>query len=155
MDDFELRCRKVFGLVAFTSNRHLVDHMRRIGPGIGIDLETALIWGITAHMNVARSIRPGAPPSEVMSADGEFLGEKHPVRLADIVQVSGLPKETVRRKLEQLRSQGRLERDDNGLWVVRSAGVDEQTLAFTLDSVRRLLATARQIEAILSQVRLD
>ena len=155
MDDLERRFRKVFGVVAFTCNRHLIDHMRRIGPAVGLDMETALLWGLTAHMNVARSIRPGAPASEVMSAEGAFIGERHPVRMADIVQVSGMPKETVRRKLEKLRQLGKLEKTEDGRWVVVSSGIDERTFQFTLDTVRRLLATAKQVEALLAQVEPD
>lgn len=155
MDDFERRVHKAFGLVAFTCNRHLVDHMRRVSNDLGIDLDTAMLWGLTAHLNVAPSIRPGAPPGEVMNADGQFTGQRHPVRLADIAFVSGLPRETVRRKLAGLRAAGKLEKAADGGWTVTSSGVDEATFRFTVDSVRRLLATARQIEAILAQVDPD
>jgi hypothetical protein len=155
MDDFEQRVQKAFGLIAFTCNRHLVDHMRRVSNDLGIDLDTAMLWGLTAHLNVAPSIRPGAPPSEVMGAKGEFTGQRHPVKLADVAFVSGLPRETVRRKLELLRTAGKLEKTADGGWAVLSSGVDEATFQFTVDSVRRLLATARQIEAILAQVEPD
>lgn len=155
MDDFEQRVKKAFGLVAFTCNRHLIDHMRRVSNDLGIDLDTAMLWGLTAHLNVAPSIRPGAPPSEVMSVQGEFTGQRHPVKLADVAFVSGLPRETVRRKLELLRAAGKLEKTADGGWAVLSSGVDEATFNFTVDSIRRLLATARQIETILAQVEPD
>jgi DNA-binding transcriptional ArsR family regulator len=155
MDPFERRFRKSFPVVAFTCNRHIVDHMRRLANGLDMDMETALLWGVTAHMNMARSIRPGAPAHEVMSAEGEFTGTLHPMRITDIAQVSGLPKETVRRKLERLRESGKLERLADGRWQVCSAGVDETAYQFTLDTVRRLLDTARQIEALLAEVDVD
>lgn len=150
-DDFERRIRKAFPVVAFICNRHIVDHMRRLAPGIGLSMETAMLWGITAHMNIARSITPGAPPGDVMNAQGEFTGELHPVRLADIVQVAGLPKETVRRKLEELRALGKLDKVADGRWVVLASGVDDATYQFTLETARRLLTTAKQIEALLAQ----
>lgn len=150
-DDFELRFRKAFSVVAFVCNRHIVDHMRRIGPGIGLGMESAMLWGLVAHMNMARSITPGGPPGDVMDAQGEFTGELHPVRLADVMQVAGLPKETVRRKLEELRALGKLDKVADGRWVVLASGVDDATYRFTLETARRLLATAKQIEALLAQ----
>jgi DNA-binding IclR family transcriptional regulator len=84
-----------------------------------------------------------------------MLGEARPVRLADLVQVSGLPKETVRRKLQRLRERGKLERNEDGRWVVLRTGVDETTYEFTRESVKRLLQTARVIESILQHARPD
>ncbi|NMG69747.1 DeoR family transcriptional regulator [Parazoarcus communis] len=155
MDDFDQRFDKAFAMVAFAANRHLVDHMRRMIQELELDLESAMLWGMLAHLNVAHAIRPGAAPSELLSSDGFLLGEHHPVRLTDLVQVSGLPKETVRRKLDKLRQLGKVRRTDNGRWDVLRDGVDDQAYAFTRESVRRLLQTARVIEGILQHARPD
>lgn len=72
-----------------------------------------------------------------------------------LVQVSGLPKESVRRKLEKLHERGKLGHDDDGHWVALRTGVDETTYEFTRESVKRLLQTARVIEGILQRARLD
>lgn len=155
MKDFDRRFEKTFSMVAFAANRHLMEHMRRIGQGLGLDLETAMIWGVLAHMNGSRLFTPGAHPASVLNADGYVLGPLHPVRNTDIVQVSGLPKETVRRKLERLRLLGKVERLDDGRWQVLRQGVDAHTYEFTRETVKRLLQTARQIEAILGSVEPD
>lgn len=155
MEDFDKRFEKTFAMVAFASNRHLVDHMRRMINLLEIDAESAMLWGLVAHLSVAHAIHPGAKPADLLAPDGFLLGEANPVRLADLVQVSGLPKETVRRKLEKLRERGKLGRTDDGHWVALRTGVDETTYEFTRESVKRLLQTARVIEGILQHARLD
>ena len=47
-DDFDARFQRGFGLLAFSVNRHIVDHMRRINLELGMDLEMAQIWGTLA-----------------------------------------------------------------------------------------------------------
>jgi len=159
MDNFDARFKRAFGLIAFTANRHMVDHMRRLsiafGGDSGLDLDTTMIWGLVAHMNVARLLHPGAHPAEVMSASGTLQGELNSVRLSDVALVSGLPRETVRRKLETLRKAGRLAKTEDGGWIVQRSGIDEATYQFTLDTVKRLLTTAKQIETILAQCEVD
>ena len=153
-DEFDNRCLAAFPVVAFIANRHLIDHMRRISSAIDMDLESAMLWGLVAHMNVARSIVPGAPASAVMASDCKFGKELHPVRLSDVTLVSGLPRETVRRKLELLRKNGRLGKTDDGSWIVLENNIEEKTIQYTIDNIRRLVTTSKQIEAILAKVQL-
>ncbi|PTD95131.1 hypothetical protein [Pseudothauera lacus] len=155
MQDFDRRFDKAFSMVAFAANRHLIEHMRRVSQGLELDLETVMIWGILAHLNVARSITPGAAPADILDENGYLLGPKHPVRTIDIVQVAGLPKETVRRKLERLRDAGKAQRDADGRWQVCASGVDDSVIEFTRETVKRLLSTARTIEDMLRRVELD
>ncbi|ENO81992.1 MULTISPECIES: helix-turn-helix domain-containing protein [unclassified Thauera] len=155
MDDLDRRIDKAFTMVAFAANRHLVDHMRRMTTTLDMDLESAMLWGTLAHLNVAQAIRPGAPPTELLAPDGFLLGAHRPVRLTDLVQVTGLPKETVRRKLEKLRQRGKVRRTEDGLWDALREGIDERTHAFTRESVKRLLSTARIIEGMLQNSRPD
>ena len=155
MQDFDRRFDKAFSMVAFAANRHLIEHMRRVNQGLGLDLETVMIWGIVAHLNVARSITPGAAPPEILNERGYLLGPMHPVRTIDIAQVSGLPKETVRRKLDRLRAAGKVQRDEAGRWQICESGVDASVVEFTRETVKRLLSTARAIEDMLHRVELE
>ena len=155
MDDFDRRFEKSFSMVAFATNRHLVDHMRRLVQLLDMDVDSAMLWGLVAHLSVAHAMRPGALPSDLLAPDGFMLGEARPVRLADLVQVSGLPKETMRRKLEKLRERGKLTRSEDGRWIAPRSGVDEGSYEFTCESVKRLLQTARVIEGILQHARVD
>ena len=155
MDNVDQRFEKSFSMVAFATNRHLVDHMRRLVQLLDMDIDSAMLWGLVAHLSVAHAMHPGARPSDLLAPDGFMLGEARPVRLADLVQVSGLPKDTVRRKLEKLRELGKLARTEDGRWVAPRSGVDETAYEFTRESVKRLLQTARVIENILQHARLE
>lgn len=154
MDDFDARFDKAFSLVAFAVNRHLVDHMRRIGQELDTDLESVLIWGSLAHLNVAGLLHPGADPAAALGPDGMTNGTLKPIRLTDLAQVTGLPRETVRRKLMHLKERGKAEQTADGLWQATRSGVDAATHEFTRGSTRRLLHAAKEIEAILKAVRL-
>jgi hypothetical protein len=154
IDKFDERCFAAFPIVAFIANRHIIDHMRRLCQTLDMDLETVMLWGIVAHMNVAKLIVPGAPASEVLNSDGSFASELHSVRLSDITLVSGFPRETVRRKLELLRKKNRLCRNDDGSWVVCRSKHDVELVKFTVDNIRRLVNTAKEVEAVLAKVEL-
>jgi hypothetical protein len=64
------------------------------------------------------------------------------------VQISGIPKETVRRKLAMLESAGHVRQVTNG-WIIDREGVDVPLREFTRESVRRLLHTASTVNDIL------
>lgn len=151
--DFDLRYQRAFGLLAFTVNRHIVDHMRRICIELSMDPETAQIWGTLAHMNVLPNLPLGANPMELLDELGR---EKDlaltPIRLTELTQVTGLPRETVRRKLERLQTLNKCERTDDGKWVYCSAGVTELEVEFTRKTVLQFLKTAQALLTILDKV---
>jgi CRP-like cAMP-binding protein len=155
VSDFDQRFEKAFAMVAFAANRHLIDHMRRLTRELDVDLETVLIWGTLAHLNVSQAYVPGAPPHDLL-VDGRLPpGKLNPVRQADVAQVCGLPKETVRRKLGRLQGLGKVRRLDDGSWAIVPQAVDANIYEFTRETVRRLMQTADHIDGILRQVRLE
>lgn len=92
------------------------------------DLESLLIWGMLARA----SLSPPLPA--------------RPVRVRDLAQLTGIPRETVRRKLLGLQAAGRAERVVHG-WVAATAA-DEAALRRIADtSLDRLRATARELDA--------
>jgi DNA-binding transcriptional ArsR family regulator len=152
-DDFELRFQRAFGLLAFSANRHLIDHMRRIVIDLDMDPETALIWGTLAHMNNLPQLPLGADPMTVLNEIGMKKDTQiHPMRLAELAQITGLPRETVRRKLTQLQTLGKVERTETGKWIYLSAGVGEKEREFTRLTILKLLRTAQTLASILEQV---
>jgi DeoR/GlpR family transcriptional regulator of sugar metabolism len=74
------------------------------------------------------------------------------VRVRDLAQITGRPRETIRRKLERMEAAGRVKRVVNG-WVLDVAAVDPQMQALTMDGVRRLMKTAETITAVLDDTR--
>ena len=141
MADSEESFRRAFGLLAFAMNRHLAQHMRRVSRALDADLESVFVWATLAHMNAMNIALPGMDPLEAPTVGDAMLLALHPVRLTDVVQVTGLPRETVRRKLERLREQGRVERLPDGSWRFRTDAIGSD--AFRRDAapgVEQLLA---------------
>jgi DeoR/GlpR family transcriptional regulator of sugar metabolism len=64
------------------------------------------------------------------------------------VQITGRPRETIRRKLERLEAEGRLLRQADG-YTVALTSVDPQMQALGVDSVRRFMEASRVIGAAL------
>ncbi len=152
--DIDQQIDRAFGILAFTVNRHLIEHMRRIALELEMDFESAYLYGILAHMNVAPAIPLDSRPADVLDDAGRGKIGLVPVRLTDIAQVSGLPRETVRRKLETLQQKGKAERTPDGLWQFCRTGVDEHIHRFTKETILRFLKTADEMHATLDKLDL-
>ncbi|MCX7162248.1 MAG: hypothetical protein WCI19_11885 [Betaproteobacteria bacterium] len=148
--DFDQRFERAFGLAAYVSNRYIVSHMRRVMLELGIDLDSAFILGTLSQLNVAAQFPPGVDPLLRLDVSG-LVPDPHltPVRLADLSQITQLPRETVRRKLEKLRKLGKVERTAAGAWQLSDTNMDEATRAFTRETVLRLLAVAQDVNKVL------
>ena len=103
-----------FSLVAFVMNRFIIDHLLRSGRRLtGNDFEALVIWGVLAHQNVAHLMPPGSLPTAILTEKGRLAGAAEgmrPLRLRDIAQITGIPRETARRKLERLAAERYVER---------------------------------------------
>jgi hypothetical protein len=144
---------RAFGLLAFTMNRFIVDHMVRSARQFDNDTEAMVLFGVLAHLNAAHLMPPGAGPAELLDDRGSVPDAQpnlRPARLRDLVQVTGRPRETIRRKLERLEQQGRVKRVDGG-YVFDVASVDEPMRALTADALRRFVQTASVIESLLQR----
>ncbi|CAB1367556.1 hypothetical protein [Denitratisoma oestradiolicum] len=149
-DDFEQRFDQSFALVAFVANRFLVNQMRRVMVELGVDLECAFIYGTLGMLNVATEMPPGSAPSRVLDESGMLPENRiRPVRLSDLSQVAGLPRETIRRKLEKLRGLGKVERTADGAWQVCRIEADTAGRAFTRETVVRLLTASQEVNRVL------
>ena len=139
---------RAFGLVAFTMNRFIVDHVVRSARQFDNDIEMMMLFGMMSHLNVAHLMPPGSRPSQALDAQGyvpDSQPQLRPVRVRDLTLISGRPRETVRRKLEALLAQGRVLRVDGG-YVLNVASVDPQMHVLTLDGVKRFLDAARLMQ---------
>jgi hypothetical protein len=151
--EYQKRIQRSFGLLAFIVNRHLIDHMRRLALKLDMDFEATYLYGTLAHLNVLQVVSPTADPRAVLTEQGFAKAEPVPVRLADVVQVSGLPRETVRRKLEALQSRGKVTRTPEGLWCYDQQGIDEDIVQFTLETIERFLKTADEMRAVIDKAK--
>lgn len=153
---FDEKFQRSFGLLAFVANRFILNHMRRISIELDIDLETALIWGTLAHMNRLPYLEMNANPMQALNEIGMKISDEiEPLRLSDLVQILGLPRETVRRKLENLQKMRKVQRLEDGRWIHLSHTVGDIERQFTRESVINFLQTAESLRTILSQVDLE
>lgn len=153
--DFDRAFDGAFSLVAFVMNRHLIDHMLRVARELTLDdYEAMIIWGVLAHQNLAHLLPPGSVPSTVLNDRGRVdLADEglRPLRLRDVVQITRIPRETARRKLQLLADERWIERTPRG-WIVSGARFEPVLRDFSRDSVRRFLTAAEEIMRALRAV---
>lgn len=153
-EDFDQRFERAFGLLALITNRHVVDHMRRISIDLKMDTESVLIWGTLAQLNVLPSVSLDMDPMQALDECG--LGKNlvlEPIRLVTFAEITGLPRKTVRRKLEGLHAVDKAERTADGSWIYRSEGVGEFEREFTRNTVLQLLKTAQSLLRVLGKTK--
>ncbi|MEN9880131.1 MAG: hypothetical protein RIQ55_777 [Pseudomonadota bacterium] len=152
-DNFDEKFMAYFGKIAFTTNRFIIHHMRRMLTDMDLDAESAIVWGLLGQMNVAHYMHYSKGEIRQFDDDGNVTPrpEIKPVRLTDIIQVTGLPRETVRRKLKILEEKGRVMQTKNRHWMILETGVDTEAIEFTKTSTRLLLETARDVAHLLNQ----
>jgi hypothetical protein len=142
---------RAFGIVAYTMNRFIVDHMLRAARLFDNDTEALVLFGVLSHLNVAHLLPPGSRPSTTLDARGTVPDSQpslKPVRLRDLAQITGRPRETIRRKLERLEADGRVLRLADG-YVLNVASVGPDMRALTMDGARRLMETSVNVGAAL------
>lgn len=148
--EFNTKFESSFGSVAFTANRHLVEHMVRARRELDIDYDTLVIWAILAHLNVAHMLAPGHIPLsiETDNAMQDLKTGLRPLRLRDLEQIAGLPRETIRRKLNKLQVRGYILQTCDG-WIIDRNAIDPKMREFTRITVLRLLDAAKTIHTLL------
>lgn len=101
--------------------RPLVGHLHGVARQLtGGDFEALVLWCEVAHGSVAHLLAHDADASALLESLGRVTAQPalaKPVTLRDLIAVTGIPRETVRRKLERLAAQGHLRREAGG-WVV-------------------------------------
>jgi hypothetical protein len=118
-EDTPLEYLRAFSLIAFTMKRFVVDQVLRASRMFDNDIEAMVLFGTLSHLNVLPMRPPGTRPSTSLGPDGRAPNAQallRPVRLRDLVQITGRPRETVRRKLQGLEAQRRAVRVVRG-WI--------------------------------------
>ena len=142
---------RAFSLLAFAMNRFIVDHVIRSARLFGNDTEALILFGMLAHLNVVHLLPPGSSTLRTLDEQGRVPDPQpklRPVRVRDLAQITGRPRETIRRKLEQMRAAGRVQRLPGG-WVYDISTVDADMQALTMDGVVRFLQAADTMRAII------
>lgn len=142
---------RAFTMLAFAMNRFIVDHVIRAARQFDNDTEALILFGMLSHLNVAHMVPPGSDVRTTLDPRGRVPDpgpRLRPVRIRDLVQITGRPRETIRRKLERMEAAGRVRRVAEG-WVLDVATVDPEMQVLTMDGVRRFLKTADALRSVL------
>jgi hypothetical protein len=140
------------GAIQLLMNMMFVRHLIAVYRAFGGDLVAAIVLGEVAHHNLAPLISGARTPRELSVAlraqgaalDGTFL----PTNTFSIAEATGIPRETVRRKVASLTRRGWMVKDaDGNLFVAASAEASFET--FHVARLRDLLEAARAIETLL------
>ncbi|MCU0809845.1 MAG: helix-turn-helix domain-containing protein [Thiobacillaceae bacterium] len=143
---------KAYGLVAFSLNRYIVDHLLRFARQFGPDYPMLVVWGVLAHQCVIHLIPAGSRPTDVLDQNGLLADpnpDLRPVRQRDLSQITGIPKETVRRKLIKLEQSGWIKRKGPG-WILDRENLDPELREFSRESAKRMLAVSDHIRQLLN-----
>lgn len=150
--DFDIKFENAFGPISFVANRHLIEHMIRVRRSLDVDFDSMMIWGVLAHLNVAHMLPPGKSKS-LLEIENEHKSKEsgmRPLRLRDLEQVTGLPRETIRRKMAKLQEKNYILQTEDG-WIYNREAVGPELHAFTQETVRRLLEAAKTIVLLLDE----
>jgi hypothetical protein len=102
-------------------SRPLIGHLQHLAQRVtNGDFESLVIWGELAHRSLAHLLPDPAGPQQLLSVISRLTddpGQARPVHLCTLADASGIPRETVRRKLERLAAQGNVRKMRCG-WVI-------------------------------------
>lgn len=147
LTDFDHAFDRSFSQLAFIANRYLIDHMLRVGRLITEnDYEAIVIWGVLAHQNIAHLMPPGSLPAAILNEKGRLDSDVdlRPLRLRDVAAITGIPRETVRRKLENLAEKKYVKRTEKG-WSVIGDKFEPELRDFSRETILRLVAVSDDV----------
>jgi hypothetical protein len=158
LKDFDKAFDRSFSIVAYAANRFLIDHFLRAARLLDVkDYETLIVWGVLTHQNILHLMPPGSVPDAVLTDNGRLLAGDaglKPIRLRDLSEITGFPRETVRRKLGILHKARFVRRVGSG-WVASSERAESDLRDFTKDTIMRLLAVCDEIVMTLESADAD
>lgn len=140
--------------IALLTNVFHVRHLVRLYAAFDGDLLEALVLGEVAHHNfsamVAKANDPHAFSALTRSHRESGVPPQLPTNAYSISVATGIPRETVRRKVEALVKKGFLHRDERGS-LFTTPNPREHFAAFAAESVAQILETCRQIHALMGE----
>lgn len=121
----------------------LIEFLARLRAAFGGDLDAALILAVIGSAEVPRHKVLPTTTYEKHRSDAGRYDYVSPVNTLSIAEITGVPRETVRRKLLLMEKRGWISRDEKGFWRVEPKGTEElaPTLKHTLDCLTRLFTS--------------
>jgi predicted alpha-1,6-mannanase (GH76 family) len=147
--EFELMMRHHYVRTYHYWVQLLTEQLCDCSRAFGGDLQRLLILSIIGQAHFSAMLRDAGPDQRVRYD----AAAPHGVSTTRIAEITAIPRETVRRKLEQLAAQGWIVRDGNGLWRMTASETgtrarDDLTLleSRTVSRVSQFLAVMNRME---------
>ncbi len=129
-------------LMHYSFVQFFVEHLLDVSRAFEADLQSVVVLAIVGQMEIDARIRSQPDNSGLMPPD-PTMGRPARINISSIAEISGIPRETVRRKAEALARQGWIERDVNGLWRIKLDSSDGAPVRRELIDIDR-----RQVERV-------
>lgn len=140
--------------IALHMSHLTVNYLRMVHDAFGGDLTLAIVLGEIAHHSMVRYFPARGPDARYTGRLTEEVIDRSQMpscSASALARATGLPRETVRRKLLELEERGWVERAPDRR-VRISPAVSEQFLGtFNVQLVERLLETSERIEELLKR----
>ena len=148
VEEVELAHQRRFGYMSMLKSRFVVPHLIALYEKFDGDLLLALVLGEIAIRNLQGvfQVRPEEPYTVLdREAERAFVEQRFPLErlrpanTISIAMATGVPRETVRRKIDKLVERGWVDRHESGhLYLNRKVGEDlrefdrEETIRFSV-----------------------
>lgn len=137
--------------LSFVLSRFIVPTMRETYREFGGDMLLTLVLGEIATRNLGQFFDSGGAhdlPESVLNDPNHQRRLLRPCNALSISNATGIPRETVRRRVKSLLELGWVDQDDHGhLFVTQKAA--ERFQRMTLSALEQLLPVAHTLSAIL------
>lgn len=114
-----------FGLIRPVHVDGLIMFLARLRTAFDGDLDAALIMAVVGSAALPR----GRMPDNLSFEDFRMMDRRDefytPLNTFSIAEITGIPRETVRRKLGEMEKRGWIAKDIEGFWHVEPEGVRE------------------------------
>lgn len=147
------RYRRNQRYLAFVANGFLSAQLLRVLHAFDGDLLAAVVLGEIAQHNVQgllrdRQFRPGEQLEQALGDPARREQVLRPCNALSVSEATGIPRETVRRRIECLVAQGWIVRNGHGHLYVTNALVERLAL-FHLETARTVMETAESVRQVI------
>lgn len=145
-------------LVSTLASRFLTGYLRKCYRNFDGDLIMALVFGEICLRNIGRVLRPLAAQQDKAPEQWQAFLERMkrepitPCNALSISEATGIPRETVRRKVKKLEEMGWLVREGADKLVVTHKPIIELH-DFSLEVVEELMDSSREIKGVMDTIQ--
>lgn len=144
--------RRKHSEMAYTLSEFMVPHLLRLYRAFEGDMAEMIVLGEIAQRNASRLFAPassngGTPSEEVLRDPARRRDYLLPCNALSVADTTGIPRETVRRKVNKLIGRGWIAREADG-YLYATPAVAEHFEAFNLETFNGVLAAAERIERL-------